>query len=75
MKITLLSSILWGGDHREAGDVLDLAEIDAQSLIARGRAKVYTEPQQIDTNRALGVNKSTNSTLTKRSYKKKPKAE
>jgi len=74
MKVRLTSSVVWTGDHREAGDVLDVDEVDAKWLISRGRAVTYEEPQVIDTNRALGVKKSEPETLTKRrSYKRKTK--
>lgn len=74
MKVRLTSSVVWTGDHREAGDVLDVSDIDAHWLMSRGRAVKYEEPQVIDTNRAIGVKKSEPETLTKRrSYKRKTK--
>ncbi len=74
MKVRLTSSVVWTGDHREAGDVLDVSDVDAKWLISRGRAVTYVEPQVIDTNRAIGVKKSEPETLTKRrSYKRKTK--
>lgn len=72
MKITLTSSILWNGEHREVGDVLDIADGDAANLIGRGRAVPYTEPQEITTNRAIGVKKSQpENVTTRKSYKRK----
>ena len=75
MKITLTSSILWGGQHREAGDVLDLTDTEALNLIGRGRAVPYTQPEEITTNRAVGVKKSQpENVTTRKSYKRKPKS-
>lgn len=74
MKIKLLSSVLWGGEHREAGDVIEVSDHDGRWLVNRGRAIEYSEPPAIDANRAVGLKKSTPETLTKRrSYKRKPK--
>jgi len=72
MKIRITSAISWDRLHREAGDVLEVSDFDGHWLIARGRAVEYTEPQAIDSNRAVGVKKSDADTLTKRrSYKRK----
>jgi len=75
MKIRLTSSILWDGYHREAGDVLDLTDVESSNLIGRGRAVPYVEPEKITTNRAIGVEKSEpENVTTRKSYKRKPKA-
>lgn len=75
MKIRLLGAVQWDGEHREVGDVFEVSDFDAHTLIARGRAVPYTEPQEIDTNRAIGVKKSQPESVAKRrSYKRKPKA-
>lgn len=72
MKVRITSAISWDRLHREAGDVLEVSDFEGHWLIARGRAVKYEEPQAIDRNRAVGVQKSETETLTKRrSYKRK----
>lgn len=70
MQIKVTSSIHWDGQHKGAGDVFEVSDNDAAWLIARGRALPYTEPAEIDRNRAIGVKKSS-AKVTKRSYKPK----
>lgn len=73
MRIKVTSSLRWDGLHRSAGDVFEVNDADGAWLIARGRAVEYTEPDEIDSNRAVGVSKSSSKT-TKRSYKRKSAA-
>ena len=75
MKIELLSSILWDGNHRNAGEVIDVSETDAYGLIGRGRAKPYDEPAKPIENRAVGLETTTaEPKVIKRTYKKKTTA-
>lgn len=72
MKVTLKSPILWDGQHRDAGSVLDIAEIQAYNLIGRDRAVPYVEPAKPATNRAVGLETSDEvQNVVKRAYKKK----
>ena len=75
MKVELLSSILWDGNHRDAGEVLDISETEAWGLIGRGRAKPYDAPAKPIENRAVGIETTTaEPKIVKRSYKKKTTA-
>jgi len=72
VKVMLRSSILWEKEHRDAGEVIEVSEIDAQWLIGRGRAVPYAEPQKPATNRAVDLETSEQPQKTvKRSWKKK----
>lgn len=71
MKVQLLSSILWNGQHQERGSVLEITYIEAMNLIDRGRAKPYAEPEKPAQNRAVALESSDEQTVTKRKYKKR----
>lgn len=75
MKVELNDAILWNGVHRDPGEVLDLDEFDAATLIARGRAKKYeriVEPEPVVKNRSVGLKTSdVEPKVTKRTYKRK----
>lgn len=75
MKVELRGNIQWDGQHREAGEVLDLSDFDAASLIARGRAKKYeprVEVEPVIQNRSVGLETSdTEPKVVKRTYKRK----
>lgn len=51
MKVKLVSSIAWEGQHQEEGRVLDLEDADAHWLINRGRAIEWKESNQIDSDK------------------------
>jgi hypothetical protein len=76
MKVELKSSILWGGQHQEAGSVLDISETDAYNLIGRDRAVPYTPPKPVEpVNRSVGLEKSDEKqNVVKRAYKRKTAA-
>ena len=72
MKVELIGSIRWDGHHRDAGEVLDLSDFDAHTLISRGRAKRFVEKETPVINRAVELQTSDAPKTTKRrSYKKK----
>ena len=59
MKVKLLSSIAWGGEHKEAGTVLDISDADGYWLVSRGRAVAWTEANQIDADKRESKPKAT----------------
>lgn len=73
MKVQLTGAILWDGEHRDIGEVLDLSDFDAHTLVARGRAKMYTpdlgEPVKPQ-NRSVGLQTSDAPKTVKRAYKR-----
>ena len=58
MKVKLTSSIVWDRKHRQAGDVLDLPNLEALNLIGRGRAIPHDETEKPATNRSVGLKQS-----------------
>jgi hypothetical protein len=77
MNVRLKSSILWNGQHKSAGEVLDVSETEAYNLISRGRAVKHTEPEpsKPQTNRSVGLESSEETqNVVKRAYKRKTKA-
>lgn len=74
MKVKLTSSILWNGEHKEPGAVLDVTESDAYNLVGRQRAVFHVEEAPKAENRSVGLETSTETTnVVKRAYKRKPK--
>jgi len=71
MKVELLRAVSWEGVHRDAGEVLDLSDFDAHTLISYGKAKPYAEPEKPIVNRSVELETSTAPKTTKRSYRKK----
>ena len=71
MKVELLRSILWFGEHQDAGQVIEISDQDANTLIAYGKAKPYAEPKAPVVNRAVEIETSTVPKTTKRTYRKK----
>ena len=59
MKVRLLSSIAWAGEHQEAGRALEVSDADAHWLISRGRAVAWTEANQIDADKRESKPKTT----------------
>lgn len=73
MQVEILSSVHWDGHHRDAGDVIDVKEWDANWLICRKKAKPYTGKNPVDDppmNRVVGLETSSEPKLTKRTWKK-----
>lgn len=50
MKVKLVSSIAWKGEHQEAGTALEVSDADGYWLISRGRAVAWTEANRVDSN-------------------------
>lgn len=48
MKVKLVSSIAWEGQHKEAGTALEVSDADGYWLISRGRAVAWTEAGAVD---------------------------
>jgi len=73
MRVELTRGIIWDKIAREPGTVLELSEVDAFTLIDKGKARLYKDPVFKTTNRSVGLeNSEPEQKLTKRrSYKKK----
>lgn len=71
MKVELTRAIFWDGKHRDGGEVIDVKDFDAHTLIAYGKAKPYSEPMAPMVNRAVEIETSTAPKTTKRTYRKK----
>lgn len=59
MKIKLLSSIAWEGEHQEAGRALEVSDVDGHWLISRGRAVAWTEANEVDADKRAAKPKAT----------------
>lgn len=74
MKIELTGAVQWDGQHRDIGEVIDISDFDAHTLISRGRAKPYA-PELGDPvkqqNRSVGLETSDAPKTIKRTYKRK----
>jgi hypothetical protein len=58
MKVELTRGIIWDKLAREAGEVLELSEVDGFTLIDKGKAKLYREPAIKTVNRSIGLENS-----------------
>jgi len=70
MKVKLTRGILHEKEHYDAGQVLELSNIEAQKLFGMGKAVPYAEEPVIE-NRAVALESSEEPVLQKRTYKKK----
>jgi hypothetical protein len=70
MKVKLISSIAWEGQHKEAGTALDVSDADGYWLISRGRATAYTEANQIDSDKRADSGAATTRAPKKKAAKK-----
>lgn len=59
MKVKLVASIAWDGEHKEAGSALDLSDADGHWLISRGRAVAWTEANEVDADNRAAKPKAT----------------
>jgi hypothetical protein len=71
MKVMLKSAVLWDKEHRDAGEVIEVNDVDASWLMSRGKAVPYAEPEKPVKNRAEEVETSEAPKTTKRAWKKK----
>jgi hypothetical protein len=69
MKVEIMSGIVWDGEHRDPGDIIDVKPMEANWLISRGRAKVADEIAET-INRAVAIPTSEQPKLSKRTWKK-----
>lgn len=74
IKVELLAGVHWDGEHREMGDVIEVKEADANWLIGRRKAKVYTGDEAPVLNRAVAIETSDQPPLTKRTWKRRSAA-
>jgi len=65
MKVKLVSSIAWNGEHQEAGKALEVSDADGYWLISRGRAVAWTEANQVDADTRAEKPKATRKKATK----------
>ena len=78
MKVELIRGVIWDKQSREAGEVLEVSEVDGFTLIDRGKAKMYKEPVMTRVNRAMGLEDSSQQIETvterpkRRNYRKNP---
>ena len=70
MKVKLTRGILHEKEHYDAGQVLELSNIEAQKLFGMGKAVPYAEEVVVE-NRAVALESSDEPVLQKRTYKKK----
>ena len=59
MKVKLVSSIAWNGEHQEAGKPLEVSDADGAWLISRGRAVAWTEANEVDADTRAAKPKAT----------------
>lgn len=59
MKVKLVSSIAWKGEHQEAGRPLEVSDADGAWLISRGRAVAWTEANEVDADNRAAKPKAT----------------
>lgn len=71
MKVELLRAIHWESMHRDAGEVIDVSDFDAHTLISYGKAKAFHEGEKPAVNRSVGLTTSSIQKPAKRTYKKK----
>lgn len=71
MKIELTRSIHWAGEHRDAGEVIEVSDSDASGLMANGKGRPYAEPAKPVVNRAVELEVSDAPKISKRTYKRK----
>lgn len=70
MKVKLIRAILHEKEHYDAGQVLELSNIEAQRLLGIGKAVPYVDEPVIE-NRSVALESSEEPVLQKRTYKKK----
>lgn len=58
MKVELTRGVIWNKQARQPGDVLEVTEVDGFTLIDKGKAKMYKEPVMARSNRAIGLDTS-----------------
>lgn len=73
MKVELIRGVIWDQQAREPGDVLEISEVDGFTLIDKGKAKLYRDPEFKPVNRSVGLETSEpeQKLTTRRTYKKK----
>ena len=59
MKVKLVTSIAWEGQHREAGKPLEVSDEDGAWLIGRGRAVPWTDAGTTDSDKRAAKPKAT----------------
>jgi hypothetical protein len=70
-QVEIISAVHWDGHHRECGDVIQVKESDADWLISRKKAKLYSGETAPVVNRVIEVDTSEAPKLTKRTWKRK----
>jgi hypothetical protein len=71
MKVELLRAIHWENQHRDAGEVIEVSDWDAHTLIAYGKARAFKQVEKPAENRSVGLTTSSIQKPAKRTYKKK----
>lgn len=71
MKVELLRAIHWEKEHRDAGEVIEVSDWDAHTLISYGKAKAFEQVEKPAENRSVGLTTSSIQPTSKRTYKRK----
>ena len=59
MKVKLVTSLAWEGEHKEAGKPLEVSDVDAAWLISRGRAVPWADANEVDADKRAAKPKAT----------------
>jgi hypothetical protein len=70
-QVEIMNAVHWDGHHRECGDVIQVKDSDADWLIGRKKAKLYSGESAPVVNRVIEVETSEAPKLTKRTWKRK----